>query len=86
MIQAPSGAQGWDLGGWLWVDQVAGVVNHAVGFCDQPEGVHQAGFVFVVDAATKQIADCILVNPDRFAVCRDFHLLPLLFGLIAVLS
>ena len=87
MIQAPLGAQGWDLGGgWLGADQVAVVVNHAVGFCDQPESVHEAGLIGVVDVTTKQGADCILVNPDRFAVCRDFHLLPLLFGLIAVLS
>ena len=34
MIQAPLGAQGWDLGGgWLGADQVAVVVNHAVDFC-----------------------------------------------------
>ena len=77
MIQAPLGAQGWDLGGgWLGADQVAVVVNHAVGFCDQPESVHQTSFVSVIEVIADQGADSVLVNPDRFAVGRDFHLRP----------
>jgi len=63
--------------GILAVDQVAGVVNHAMGLCDQVEGVHEVEPLRVIEVIADQGADRILVNPDRFAVCRDFHLLPL---------